>query len=104
MIESYKCSECKIDFALGYATFETPYCPHCGENDDVVETTDDKTIEEPYYYKIGVPVEVFWEGKWQKAAIVNGYRTHDGVINAELENGLNIWFGESRHQEYLRQI
>lgn len=41
-IETYRCNLCEYDFDLEYATFKTPDCPSCGDNDDVVETTDDK--------------------------------------------------------------
>lgn len=61
-------------------------------------------IQEPYYYKIGAPVLIYWEDKWQKGTIINGYRTQDGLVNVQINDGRKIGFGEARHKEYIKPV
>lgn len=60
--------------------------------------------KEPYYYKIGTPVLVYWESKWQNGRIISGYRTRDGVVHVQLNDGQTISFGEARHEEYIKLV
>lgn len=60
--------------------------------------------QEPYYYKIDEPVLVYWEDDWQEGKIINGYRTHDGIVHVQLLDGRKIAFGEARHEEYIKPI
>lgn len=59
--------------------------------------------ETPFYYKIGELVLFYWDKEWRKGKITNGYRTHDGIINVELDNGEKVWCGEARHEEFIKR-
>lgn len=71
---------------------------------DIFEQTYDLIPSKPYYDIIGNRVEVLLDGVWQKATIVNGYRTHDGIINAKRDNGEGFGCGAARHDEFVRPI
>lgn len=45
-------------------------------------------------------------GEWHKAKIINGYRTDDGIINVQLENGKKAWCVDSDivRNECLREM
>ena len=60
----------------------------------------------PYWYEIGQPVMFKLHDIWHKAKIINGYRTHDGIVNVELENGTKAWCGDSDsvRNDCLREI
>ena len=58
----------------------------------------------PFYEQIGMTVQVLLNGDWHNAVIENGYRTHDGIINARMEDGRGFWCGEDRHDEFVREV
>lgn len=60
----------------------------------------DKT---PFYYKVGELVLFYWKNEWRQGKVINGYRTHDGIINVELDNGEKVWCGEARHEEFIKR-
>lgn len=57
----------------------------------------------PFYYEIGGVILFYWENQWRKGEIIQGYRTHDGIINVQLDNGERVWCGEARHEEFIKQ-
>lgn len=59
--------------------------------------------QEPYYYEIGAPVLIYWEDKWQNGQITNGYRTRDGLVHVQTDDGRTVSFGEARHEEFIKQ-
>lgn len=60
----------------------------------------------PYWYEIGTFVMFKVEGKWHKAKIIEGHRTHCGIINVQLEDGRLAFCGDSYsvRNECLREI
>ena len=58
----------------------------------------------PFYEQIGMHVQVFLDGAWHNAVIEDGYRTHDGIINARIEDGRGFWCGDLRHGEFVREV
>lgn len=58
-------------------------------------------MSKPWYYTIGYPVKVLYEGAWRAGIICNGYRHEDGIINTMTEVG-PVGFGEARREEYLK--
>lgn len=59
--------------------------------------------QEPYYYEIGAHVLIYWEDKWQNGQITNGYRSRDGLVHVQADDGRTISFGEARHEEFIKQ-
>ena len=62
------------------------------------------SILQAYYYEIGAEVLFNWKDKWHKGKIINDYRTHEGIINIQLDSGLKVWCGEARHEEFVKQV
>lgn len=60
--------------------------------------------QEPYYYEVGAPVLIYWEDTWQNGQIINGYRTRDGLIHVQTDNGQMVSFGEARHEEFIKPV
>lgn len=60
--------------------------------------------ELPYYDKIGNTIEFKFDGKWHRAVVIKGQRTHDGAINARLEDGTEVWCGVGMWDVYTRPI
>lgn len=56
----------------------------------------------PYYHKVDTPVLIYWEDKWQNGKIINGYRTRDGLVHVQADDGRRISFGEARHKEFIK--
>lgn len=61
-------------------------------------------VRKPFYYEIGKAILFYWENEWRKGEIIKGYRTHDGIINVQLDDGKIIWCGEARHEEFIKQV
>ena len=57
-------------------------------------------MQERFPYVVGQKAEIFYEGKWRKGKIVEGYRFRDGIVTIETETGKRIWCGESRKELY----
>ena len=51
-------------------------------------------------YVLGQPAEIFFEGKWVRGKIVDGYRFRDGIVTIETDEGKRIWCGQSRTDLY----
>lgn len=49
---------------------------------------------------LGQPAEMFFEGKWVRGKIVDGYRFRDGIVTIETDEGKRIWCGQSRTDLY----
>jgi len=60
--------------------------------------------QEPYYYEVSAPVLIYWEDTWQNGQIINGYRTRDGLIHVQTDNGQMVSFGEARHEEFIKPV
>ena len=58
-------------------------------------------MSKPWYYTIGYPVKVLYEGAWRNGIICNGYRHEDGIINTMTEVG-PVGFGAARREEFLK--
>jgi hypothetical protein len=58
-------------------------------------------MSKPWYYTIGYPVKVLYEGTWRNGIICNGYRHEDGIINTMTEVG-PVGFGAARREEFLK--
>lgn len=58
-------------------------------------------MSKPWYYTIGYPVKVLYEGVWRNGIICNGYRHEDGIINTMTEVG-PVGFGAARREEFLK--
>ena len=58
-------------------------------------------MSKPWYYTIGYPVKVLYEGTWRAGIICNGYRHEDGIIHTMTEVG-PVGFGVGRREEYLK--
>lgn len=46
-----------------------------------------------WYDRIGNTIEMNIDNRWIKGKIINGYRTHDGLITMETEEGEKYWCG-----------
>jgi len=58
-------------------------------------------MSKPWYYTIGYPVKVLYEGAWRNGIICDGYRHEDGIINTMTEVG-PVGFGAARREEFLK--
>ena len=56
-----------------------------------------------WYDRIGNTIEMNIDNQWIKGTIVNGYRTHDGLINMKTEDGKNCWCGVDGEYIYFRK-
>lgn len=56
-----------------------------------------------WYDKIGNTIEMNINNQWIKGKVINGYRTHDGVVNMETEDGKKYWCGSSGEGVYFRK-
>lgn len=57
-------------------------------------------LKEPFPYAVGEAAEIYFEGKWHRGRIVEGYRFKDGVVTIETDDGRKLWCGESRKDLY----
>ena len=56
-----------------------------------------------WYDRIGNTIEMNIDNQWIKGTIVNGYRTHDGLINMKTEDGKNCWCGVNGEYVHFRK-
>ena len=56
-----------------------------------------------WYDRIGNTIEMNINNQWIKGKVVYGYRTHDGVINMETEDGKKCWCGSSGEGVHFRK-
>ena len=56
-----------------------------------------------WYDRIGNAIEMNIDNQWIKGTIVNGYRTHDGLINMKTEDGKNCWCGVNGEYVHFRK-
>lgn len=56
-----------------------------------------------WYDRIGNTIEMNINNQWIKGKVINGYRTHDGVINMETEDGKKYWCGSSGEGVHFRK-
>lgn len=56
-----------------------------------------------WYDRIGNTIEMNIDNQWVKGTIVNGYRTHDGLINMKTEDGKNCWCGVNGEHIHFRK-
>ena len=56
-----------------------------------------------WYDRIGNTIEMYVDEQWIKGTIVNGYRTHDGLVNMKTEDGQNYHCGVSNEYIYFRK-
>ena len=56
-----------------------------------------------WYDRIGNSIVMKIMGKWIKGTIVNGYRTHDGLINMKTEEDKLCWCGIDQEHIYFRK-
>lgn len=56
-----------------------------------------------WYDRIGNTIEMNINNQWIKGKVVYGYRTHDGVINMETEDGKKGWCGSSGEGVHFRK-
>lgn len=87
----FACPVCQNEIHLASAKF----CMRCGTP---------LSYRLPYYYEIGRAVEMLLGDEWHKGKIIQGDRTHDGIINVQLEDGRMAWCGEKRYPEFLRDM
>ena len=74
------------------------------EYDDYYNTQVEVEESGPWYYIIGEPCEIFYEGKWIYGTIKNAFRYKDGIITIstdETESGI-LWVPEARTELYRR--
>lgn len=48
-------------------------------------------MEEKFPYVIGQEAEIFYNGKWKKGKIIDGYRFQDGIVTIKTDNGEIFW-------------
>ena len=56
-----------------------------------------------WYDRIGNTIEMNIDNQWIKGKIVKGYRTHDGLINMETEDGQKCWCGANGEHIHFRK-
>lgn len=56
-----------------------------------------------WYDRIGNIIEMNIDNQWIKGKIINGYRTHDGLINIETEDGKKCWCGVNGEHVHFRK-
>ncbi len=56
-----------------------------------------------WYDRMGNTIEMNIDNQWIKGKIVNGYRTHDGLINMNTEDGKNCWCGVDGEYIHFRK-
>ena len=56
-----------------------------------------------WYDRIGNTIEMNISNQWIKGKVINGYRTHDGFINMETEDGKKCWCGSSGEGVHFRK-
>lgn len=56
-----------------------------------------------WYDRIGNTIEMNINKQWIKGKVVYGYRTHDGVVNMETEDGKKYWCGSSGEGVHFRK-
>ena len=56
-----------------------------------------------WYDRIGNTIEMNINNQWIKGKVVYGYRTHDGVVNMETEDGKKCWCGSSGEGVHFRK-
>jgi uncharacterized protein (TIGR02328 family) len=53
---------------------------------------------------IGADIEIYFNDKWIRGKVVNGYRFDDGIVTMETPQGKQIWCGVERTDLYRKPL